>query len=280
MANSAVPGDSAVAPVSTGPSTKRSRVSRKAKAPTAVKTRTAPGAAKVSARSQGDAKLVKGTAKPLNGTAKPRGKTKARARGEAPERRTSEILRQILADNPLDKISVEQILKGLGTTSFGTSMVVFSIPEVIPIPIPGMSAIVALPEALLGTQMMLGKKEVRLPKALLKRSIPRKAFEKAVKAILPFLEKAERQVKPRWEWASSPAAKRFLGAFVLVLACVIALPIPMTNMPPAIAIFIIALGLVERDGKMIAAGVALGLASIALIGGAFFGLFSLFGGTA
>jgi len=280
MANSAVPGDSAVAPVSTGPSTKRSRVSRKAKAPTAVKTRTAPGAAKVSARSQGDAKLVKGTAKPLNGTAKPRGKTKARARGEAPERRTSEILRQILADNPQDKISVEQILKGLGTTSFGTSMVVFSIPEVIPIPIPGMSAIVALPEALLGTQMMLGKKEVRLPKALLKRSIPRKAFEKAVKAILPFLEKAERQVKPRWEWASSPAAKRFLGAFVLVLACVIALPIPMTNMPPAIAIFIIALGLVERDGKMIAAGVALGLASIALIGGAFFGLFSLFGGAA
>ena len=248
----------------------------------------------MSARSQGDAKLVKsdakpfkgtakplkGTAKPLNGTAKPRGKTKARARGEAPERRTSEILRQILADNPQDKISVEQILKGLGTTSFGTSMVVFSIPEVIPIPIPGMSAIVALPEALLGTQMMLGKKEVRLPKALLKRSIPRKAFEKAVKAILPFLEKAERQVKPRWEWASSPAAKRFLGAFVLVLACVIALPIPMTNMPPAIAIFIIALGLVERDGKMIAAGVALGLASIALIGGAFFGLFSLFGGAA
>ena len=280
MANSAVPGDSAVAPVSTGPSTKRSRVSRKAKAPTAVKTRTAPGAAKVSARNQGDAKLVKSDAKPFNGTAKPRGKTKARARGEAPERRTSEILRQILADNPQDKISVEQILKGMGTSSFGTTIMVFSIPEVIPIPVPGMSAIVALPEVLLGTQLMLGKKEVRLPKALLKRSIPRKAFEKAVKAILPFLEKAERQVKPRWQWASSPAAKRFLGAFVLVLACVIALPIPMTNMPPAIAIFIIALGLVERDGKMIAAGVALGLASIALIGGAFFGLFSLFGGTA
>ena len=280
MANSAVPGDSAVAPVSTGPSTKRSRVSRKAKAPTAVKTRTAPGAAKVSARNLGDAKLVKSDAKPFKRTAKPRGKTKARAGGEAPERRTSEILRQILADNPQDKISVEQILKGMGTSSFGTSIMVFSIPEVIPIPVPGMSAIVALPEALLGTQMMLGKKEVRLPKALLKRSIPRKAFEKAVKAILPFLEKAERQVKPRWQWASSPAAKRFLGAFVLVLACVIALPIPMTNMPPAIAIFIIALGLVERDGKMIAAGVALGLASIALIGGAFFGLFSLFGGAA
>src|ERR1700733_14944275 len=121
MANSAVPGDSAVAPVSTGPSTKRSRVSRKAKAPTAVKTRTAQGAAKALAGIKGDAKSLRLDAKPL----KPRTKTKARSRGEAPERRTSDVLRQILADNPQDKISVEQILKGLGTTSFGTSMLVF-----------------------------------------------------------------------------------------------------------------------------------------------------------
>jgi hypothetical protein len=48
-------------------------------------------------------------------------------------------------------------------------------------------------------------------------------------------------------------------------------------MPPAIAIFIIGLGLVERDGKLITAGILLGLASVALIGGAFLGLFSLFG---
>jgi len=267
-AYSAVPGDDAstVAPVSTGPSTKRSRISRKAKAPSASKTKRAPAAAKVPARGR-------------NGV-EPRKKMRVGSRAEAPERRTSEILRQILKDNPQDMISVEQILKGMGTTSFGTSIMVFSIPEVIPIPVPGMSAVVALPELILGTQMALGSREVRLPKALLKRSVPRKAFEKAVKAILPFLERAERNVRPRWQWASSAAAKRFLGAFVVVLAIVISLPIPMTNMPPAIAIFLIALGLVERDGKFIVAGVGLGLASIALIGGAFFGLFSLFGGTA
>jgi len=265
-AYSAVPGDSAVAPVSTGPSTKRSRVSRKAKTPPAVKTKTAPRAAKAPVRTKAGAQA--------------RPKTRVLARVKAPERRTSEVLRQILAENPQDMISVGQILKGLGTTSFGTSIMVFSIPEVIPIPVPGLSAVVALPELLLGAQMVMGRREVRLPKALLKRSIPRKVFEKAVKAILPILERAEKSVRPRWQWATSPAAKRFLGALILVLAGVISLPIPMTNMPPAIAIFIIGMGLVERDGKLIAAGVALGLASIALIGGAFLGLFSLFGGTA
>jgi hypothetical protein len=189
-------------------------------------------------------------------------------------------LRQILADNPQDMISVDQIVKSLGTTSFGTSLMVFSIPEVIPIPVPGLSAVVALPTGLLGAQMIMGNGEIRLPKALLKRSIPRKAFATAVKTILPFLERAEKKVRPRWQWATTPAAKRFLGVLIFVLACVIALPIPMTNMPPAIAIFIIALGLVERDGKLISLGVALGLASIALIGGAFLGIFSLFGGAA
>jgi hypothetical protein len=247
----------------TGPQTKRSHVSRKSQAPDALKMKAALGAANLSARARVGAP--------------PRTKAKARPIAEAPARRTSEILRQILEDNPQDMISVAQILKGLGTTSFGTSIMVFSTPELIPIPVPGISALAALPEMVLGAQMMMGNREVRLPKALLKRSIPGKALAKAVKTILPLLERAERNVRPRWLWATSPWAKRTLGAFIVALAGVISLPIPMTNMLPAIAMFTTGLGLVERDGRFIVAGVALGLASIALIGGAFLGLVSLFG---
>jgi len=209
----------------------------------------------------------------------PRSGTIARSRKktETTVRRTSEILRQILADNPQETILVDQIVKALGATSFGTSLMVFSIPEVIPIPVPGLSVVVAIPTGLISAQMMLGSGEIRLPKAMLERGIPRKAFATAVKAILPFLEKAEKGVRPRWHWASTKTAKRFLGLFIFLLAGIIALPIPMTNMPPAIAIFIIALGLVEKDGVLITLGILLGLASIALIGGAFLGLFSIFG---
>jgi hypothetical protein len=231
--------NSTAAPLSTGPSTKRSRTPQKAKRRVGAK-------------------------------------TQPRRRTEVPPRRTSEILRKILEDNPQDYLTVEQIVGALGTTSFGTSLMVFSIPEVIPIPIPGMSAVVALPTGIISAQMITGSGQIRLPKSLLKRSIPRKAFAGAVKTIMPFLERAEKGVRPRWRWATKPVAKRFLGAFIFLLACIIALPIPITNMPPAIAIFIIALGLVERDGKLIALGVLLGLASIALIGGALLGIFSLF----
>jgi len=119
-----------------------------------------------------------------------------------------------------------------------------------------------------------------LPNALLKRSIPRKAFAAAVGAILPFLVSAERGTRARWRWASSPAAKRLLGLFILIMAAVIALPIPFTNMPAAISIFIISLGMVEHDGALVSLGILLGLATIAMIGMLGLGILSLFGVTA
>lgn len=189
--------------------------------------------------------------------------------------RTSEILRGLLKSKER-KFTVKQILGALGTQSFGTSLMAFSIPEVLPIPVPGISAVVVVPTGIISAQMAMGRREITLPKWLLKRSVPRKPLAAAIHSILPVLERLERVVRPRWKWMTSAAAKRFLGAFILLLAGLIALPIPGTNMPLAIAIFVIALGLVERDGAMIAAGILIGLASIALLGGIFAGLLALF----
>jgi hypothetical protein len=107
----------------------------------------------------------------------------------------------------------------------------FTIPEVLPIPIPGLSTVVVIPTGLISYQMFRGKEEISLPDSLLDRSIPRSAFAACVNAIMPFLEKAEAKIKPRWHWASSRPAKRFIGFFVLLMAAIIALPIPFTNMP-------------------------------------------------
>ena len=51
-------------------------------------------------------------------------------------------------------------------------------------------------------------------------------------------------------------------------------------MPAAISIFIISLGMVERDGVLISLGILLGLATIAMIGMLGLGILSLFGVTA
>jgi len=219
---------------------------------------------------------------PARKVTRPKQRAKAKPRAARKESttkviRTSEILRGLLENNEEKSFSVEKLLGSLGTSSFGTSLMVFSIPEVLPIPIPGLFAIVVIPTGIISAQMAMGKKAITLPKWLLKRSVPRKPLVGAIRTILPVLERLERAVKPRWKWMTSAAAKRFLGAFILFLAGLMALPVPGTNMPLAIAIFVIALGLVERDGAMIAAGILIGLASVALLGGIFAGLMALFG---
>jgi hypothetical protein len=200
-----------------------------------------------------------------------------RAPAAAKVKRTSEILRGLLDNNSDKSFTVQKILGTLGTSSFGTSLMAFAIPEVLPIPVPGVSAIVVIPTGIISAQMAMGKKEIVLPKWLLKRSVPRKPLAAAIRSILPILERLEKAVKPRWKWMTGRAAKRFLGAFILFLAGLMALPVPGTNMPLAIAVFVIALGLVERDGAMITAGILIGLASMALLGGIFAGLWALFG---
>jgi hypothetical protein len=197
------------------------------------------------------------------------------AKSRAVPKRTSEILRELLK-NKDRSFTVQKISEELGTSSFGVSLLAFSIPEVVPIPVPGMSAVVALPTGVISAQMAMGNKEIRLPKWLLKRRVPRKALAAAIHAILPVLERMERATKPRGRWVTNPLVKRLLGAFIFLLALFIALPVPGTNMPPAIAIFVTSLGMIEQDGWMIALGILIGLASMIFIAGVTFGTFALF----
>jgi hypothetical protein len=228
--------------------------------------------------------LPKITTRSRKKKATPSRKTASRARVRRTEKtavgavRTSKILRDLLEKNPDKSFTIEKIVNSIGGTSaFGTSLLVFSIPEVLPIPIPGISALVVIPTGIIAAQMIAGNGQLKLPKALLKRSIPRKALAASIHAILPFLEKTEKYVKPRWKWALHPASKRFIGLFVFILALAIALPVPGTNMPLAIAIFIIALGLIENDGMLITLGILIGIASFALLGGIILGALSLLG---
>lgn len=203
-----------------------------------------------------------------------RSKTQTRERAVP---RTSEILRRLLEDESRKSLTIEEIVSELGPRALPASLMVFTIPEVLPIPIPGLSTAVVIPTGIISYQMLRGQEEINLPRWLLDRSVPRSAFAGCVTAILPFLEKAEGKVRPRWRWASSRTVKRFIGFFVLLMAAIIALPIPFTNMPFAIAIFIIALGLAEEDGALITLGILVGIALIALMGVVAFGILSLFG---
>jgi hypothetical protein len=61
-----------------------------------------------------------------------------------------------------------------------------------------------------------------------------------------------------------------VGLVCLLLAIVVLLPIPLGNMLPALAISLLALGILERDGLWIVAGLVTAAGAAVLVSGVLF----------
>ena len=64
--------------------------------------------------------------------------------------------------------------------------------------------------------------------------------------------------------------KYVVGLICLLLAVVLVLPIPLGNMLPALAICLMALGILERDGWWVLAGFIAAAASAVVVSGVVF----------
>jgi hypothetical protein len=69
-----------------------------------------------------------------------------------------------------------------------------------------------------------------------------------VNATRPYLRRAERLLQPRLQFMLSPLATRLTGLACVLLAILIALPIPFANFLSGLAIAAFALGLLRHDG--------------------------------
>jgi hypothetical protein len=195
-------------------------------------------------------------------------------RSSAPARARSQTLSQVLsavaADPVRDAIAVNDLITLLGGRGRAGLILLFALPNVLPAP-PGMSGVLGLPLLYLSFQMMLGRVPW-LPKFIGRRSVPRDRFALLVDTAAPWLAQAERLLRPRWSWLVNHRAERVFGAFCLLLAAVLALPIPFGNMLPALAISLIALGVLERDGLWVMIGTVAGLVSLFIVAGVVYAL--------
>ncbi|WP_280110204.1 exopolysaccharide biosynthesis protein [Methylocella silvestris] len=188
----------------------------------------------------------------------------ARSAPKSPAIRTSQALREILTKNPTVKnFTVQRIVESIGGAGSQTSLMLFSLPAIVPFA--GASDFTGVPTGMIAGQMAAGRTQIKLPKFVLERSVPRRSLAVAIHAILPVLERAEKAARPRWRWVSEPAAQRVLAVFIFLLAIAVAIPMLGFNAPHAAAIFIISFGLAEQDGVAILVGVAAGVLSLCLM---------------
>ncbi len=177
--------------------------------------------------------------------------------------RLSAILVAIAEADDRDRISVGDLLQALKRRALGALMFIFAIITALPMP-PGVSAVVGAPLVFLSAQLMLGM-NAWLPRIITDRSLSRVDFHRVVRAASPWLARAEGIMRPRFEFLARRPAVHVMGLVAFVMALLVLLPIPGANMAPSVAICIIALGLLERDGVWIVLGALVGIVSTVVV---------------
>lgn len=185
--------------------------------------------------------------------------------------RLSAILTAIASAQDKERISVADLLEALRHRALGALMFIFAVPTALPMP-PGVSAVLGAPLIFLTLQLMLGM-QPWLPELITERSLSRVDFERVVRTIAPWLARAEGVMRPRLTVLAMRPVVNLIGLTCFVMAVILFLPIPLGNMLPSVAICIMALGLLERDGVWVLIGLATAVLSVVIVWGVFWALF-------
>jgi hypothetical protein len=180
-----------------------------------------------------------------------------------PEARISAVLSS-LARNAGDRLTVADIVAVLRDRAFALLVVLLGLPNCLPMP-PPIPLVCGLLLALVAAQLAAGRPTPWLPQTLLRRSIPQEAVARAVSRSLPIMQRLERWSRPRMAFFETPLALRIIGFLLLALALGLLVAAPFIGqIPLGVAVCLVGLGLVERDGVLVVAGIVAGALGLAL----------------
>ncbi len=190
-----------------------------------------------------------------------------------PEARISAVLSS-LARNAGERLTVADIVSVLRDRAFAVLVVLLGLPNCLPMP-PPIPLVCGLLLALVAAQLAAGRATPWLPRSLLRRSIPQDAVQRAVTRALPVLQRLERWSKPRIEFFESPVALRVVGVLLIALALGLLVAAPVIGqIPLGVAVCLVGLGLVERDGLLVMGGLLAGVGGLALSLGFVYAVFA------
>lgn len=180
------------------------------------------------------------------------------------------MLQALAQDDSRERISIGDLLAALGDRALAALLFVFAVPNVLPVP-PGTSTILGAPLVFLAAQLSLGLRPW-LPGVIAHLTMSRADFAALVQRISPWLKRADRLLRPRAVVLVLPPMEYLVGLVCLLLAVVLVLPIPLGNMLPALAISLLALGILERDGLWVVGGLAVAVVAALVVSGVVFAM--------
>jgi hypothetical protein len=187
--------------------------------------------------------------------------------------RTSQIL-LALASQPGERLTVREIMAVLQDRAFSLLVVLLGLPNCLPMP-PPIPLVCGLLLALVAIQIVFGREAPWLPRQLMNRSVARTDVERAVGRAVPAFRRLERISRPRMTFLDTPLAMRLMGAVILILSVGLLFAPPFVGqIPLGLAVCLVGLGLVERDGLVVVGGLVVGSIGLTLSLGFVYAIFT------
>lgn len=174
-----------------------------------------------------------------------------------PARRLSREIDDLLAALSERPISLREIIAVIQGRAYTLLLILLSLPFCLPLPLPGLSTALGAVLAIIGLRLSL-RLEPWLPARILDARFSSQKVARLLKASKRVARALEILLKPRWsflvDWV---LLHHFYGAMIFLssLLLMLPLPIPFSNLLPALTIIFLAAALVERDGYFIVAGI-------------------------
>ena len=167
----------------------------------------------------------------------------------------SVVLQRLHDEVPADHFTLGRLMGSLRKRSFGIIMLLLGLAATVP----GVSVGAGLPLMIPACQLILGHATPVFPRRIAVHAFPTRPLVALVQRAIPVLRYLEKAIHPRWHTPLDPTG-RLVGVVVLVSsAALVFIPIPRSNIVPALTIVLISLARLEEDGLLLAIAILTGL---------------------
>ena len=162
-------------------------------------------------------------------------------------------------------VSMRAMAQAHGPEAHGTLLLLLGMPCLLPVP--GVGTVLGVGMAALAVAMWRGQGEPCLPQRVANLELPRHWARRVLEGLASAYETAGHHAKARLSHLAGPTWRSAVAVAVGLMAIIVVLPVPFGNLLPALALMLIGLGLVFRDGIAVILGLLMsGVAVIATTG--------------
>ncbi len=174
-------------------------------------------------------------------------------------------LRETAATLPAERVSMQTLAHAHGPAAHGTWLLLMAVPCLLPVP--GVGTVLGLRMVALAVAMWRGQSAACLPRRVAELELSSHWAQRVLGMLASAYALAGRFARARLSHLASAKGRSWTAAAIGLMALIVVMPIPFGNVLPALALILIGLGLVFRDGVAVVLGLAMAALAMCVTAG-------------